>query len=211
MLLEHLCFETCWWLHGGSACDRQSVALADSDVNFTFAEGEQAQSGTKVRLLLPGTDSAHVWARDDPGVRSRERCLALTVSQHSTSASNPDDGEVFSLRRHIVDANGANPAFREAPVRKHTPSCLKYQFDGDLPNRLAEQRRLCWNPGLRRGKEGSIEEHIAGKWHIITLQEAIEYLDHEYLTNDFSVAHHGGCAIVFNMDTFLSDMKVSSV
>ena len=46
-------------------CDRPSVASADSDVdgwvepavNFTFSGGEQAQSGTRVWLLLPGTDT----------------------------------------------------------------------------------------------------------------------------------------------------------
>ena len=49
------------------------------------------------------------------------------------------------------------------------------------------------------------------KWHIITLQEAIEYLDHEYLTNQFYVTHYGGCAILFNKDTFHQDIKVTSV
>ena len=52
---------------------------------------------------------------------------------------------------------------------------------------------------------------MAGKWHIITLQEAIEYLDHEFLTNRFFVTHHGGCAILFNNDTSHPDIKVSSV
>ena len=41
--------------------------------------------------------------------------------------------------------------------------------------------------GLRRGKEGAIEKRIARKWHIITLQEAIEYVDHGLLTNRFHV------------------------
>ena len=57
-------------------------------------------------------------------------------------------------------------------------------------------------------KAGAIESHIAGKRHIITLQEAIEYLDHEFLTNRFHVTHHGACAVLFNKDT--SDIKVSS-
>ena len=34
---------------------------------------------------------------------------------------------------------------------------------------------------------GAIEEHIAGKWHIIALQEAIEYLQHECLMNHFFI------------------------
>ena len=82
-----------------------------------------------------------------------------------------------------------------------------------MPNRLTEQRRLSvynWNPGPRRGKEGAIEKHIAGKWHIITQQEAVEYLEREFLTNRFNVTHNGGRAVLFNKDTFFSDIKVSS-
>ena len=111
------------------------------------------------------------------------------------------------LKRHLVDAKGANPAFREAPARKHSPSNEEYRFH-------TEQKRLSiydWNPGPRRGNEGAIEKHSAGTWHIITLQEAFEYLDHEYLTNRFCVTHYRGCAILFNKDTFQSDIKVSSV
>ena len=52
-----------------------------------------------------------------------------------------------------------------------------------------------------------------GQWSgiAITLQEAIEYLDSEYWTNRFYVTHHGGCAILFNKDTFHQDVKVTSV
>ena len=46
---------------------------------------------------------------------------------------------------------------------------------------------------------------------IITLQEAIEYLDHEFLTHRFHVTHYGGCAILFNKDTFHPDIKDTSV
>ena len=73
-------------------------------------------------------------------------------------------------------------------MRKLSPSNEECRFDADVPNRLTEQTRLSiynWNPGPRCGKEGAIEKHFAGKWHIITLQESIEYLDHEYLTNRF--------------------------
>ena len=46
---------------------------------------------------------------------------------------------------------------------------------------------------------------------IITLQEAIEYVDHELLTNRFHVTHYGGCAVLFNKDTFFPDVKVKSI
>ena len=65
--------------------------------------------------------------------------------------------------------------------------------------------------GPRRGKGGAIEKHFAGKWHIITLQESIEYLEHEFLTNRFHVTHYEGCAILFNKDTSCSDIKVTSI
>ena len=57
------------------------------------------------------------------------------------------DPEV-TLRRHVVDAKRANQAFREAPVRKHSPFCQERRFNSDVPNRLIEQRRLSiynWN------------------------------------------------------------------
>ena len=90
----------------------------------------------------------------------------------------------------------------------------KYHFNNDMPNGLTEQKRLSVynrNPGPRRGKGGAIEKHFAVKWHIVTLQESIEYLEHEFLTNRFHVTHHGGCAILFNQDIFCSDVKVTSV
>ena len=55
-------------------------------------------------------------------------------------------------------------------------------------------------------KKGAIERHIAGKWHIFSLKEAKEYLEHDFLTNRYLVTHYGGCAILFNKDTtFFSD------
>ena len=116
------------------------------------------------------------------------------------------------LKRHLVNAKSANPDFRESPDRKHSPTIKEYRFDA--PNRLTEQKRLSihhWIPGPRRGKEEATEKHIAGKWHIITLQESIEYFDRDYLTNRFYVTHYGGCAVLFKKDTFHPDTKVSSV
>ena len=34
----------------------------------------------------------------------------------------------------------------------------------------------------------------------------IEYVDHELLTNRFHVTHYGGCAVLFNKDTFFPDL-----
>ena len=44
-----------------------------------------------------------------------------------------------------------------------------------------------------------------------SLQEAIEYVDHDILTNRFLVTHCGGCAILFNKDTFYPNIEVKSL
>ena len=80
-------------------------------------------------------------------------------------------------------------AAHEAQDRRHSSPHPEYRFHNDVPNRLTEHRRLSiqsWNPGPRRVK-----------WHMIALQEAIEYLEHEYLTSHFHVTHYGGCAVLF--------------
>ena len=118
------------------------------------------------------------------------------------------------LERHAVDIRKAHAEFREAPARRHDTSSQEYHVDNSLPNRSSVQKRPSknnWNPGNRRGKGGAIEKQIAGKWHVITLQEAIEYVDHELLTNRFHVTHCGGCAVLFNKDTSLPDIKVKSI
>ena len=72
------------------------------------------------------------------------------------------------LRRHIVDVTRACAAFREAPTRKHSPSCQRSHFNKDIPIRSTEQTRFSdynWNPGPRRGNASAIKRHIAGKWH----------------------------------------------
>ena len=112
---------------------------------------------------------------------------------------------VCILERHLVNLNSSNPTFREAQDRRHSspnPEC----FNNDVPIRLREQRKLSiltWNLGPRRGKEGAIDKHITGKWHIIALQGAMECLLHECLTSHV--------AVLFNKDTFHSDSKVTSV
>ena len=76
------------------------------------------------------------------------------------------------------------------------------------------QRRLSiynWNDGPRRGKEDAFDQQFAGRWHIITLQEASEYVDHELPTNSFHVTHYAGCAILFNKDTFYPNVDVKSI
>ena len=63
----------------------------------------------------------------------------------------------------------------------------------------------------KRGKEDAFEKQRAGWWHVITLQEASEYVDHEILTCPFHVTHYGGSAILFNKDTLYPNIDVKSI
>ena len=65
--------------------------------------------------------------------------------------------------------------------------------------------------GPRRGKEDAIEKQIAGKWHLVTLQEASEYVEHEIIHERFHVTHFAGCAILFNKNTSYPDISVKSI
>ena len=129
------------------------------------------------------------------------------LSGHEEDVSSIQDGYTawvmtdpeFILERHFVSKSGAMTIYRDSHDRRHSSPNPVYRFINDVPNRLLEQTRLSilnWNPGTRRGKEGAIENHIAEKWHIIALQEAMEYLLHECLTSHFQVTHYGGCGIL---------------
>ena len=101
--------------------------------------------------------------------------------------------------------------FREASERRPDISSEASPFDNNVPNRSPVQKRLSiykWNPGPRRGKGDAFEKQTAGKCHVITLQEASEYVD---LTNRFHVTHYGGCAILCNKDTYYSKIDVKSI
>ena len=101
--------------------------------------------------------------------------------------------------------------FREASERRHDTPSQTYRFDKNVTNRSPLQKRLSihnWNPGPRHGKEDAFEKQIEEKWHVITLQE---YVDHDILTNRFHLTHYGGCAILFNEDTFYHNIEVKSL
>ena len=94
---------------------------------------------------------------------------------------------------HMVDAHRAAAEYREASERKLDGSSLVHHVDRRAASRSARQRRLSiynWNPGPRRGKEDAFVKQIEGKWHVITLQEASDCVDHDILTKRFHVTHH---------------------
>ena len=81
-----------------------------------------------------------------------------------------------TLERHVVEVRRALAEHREASPRMHDTPGQECFFDSRKPNRSSVRKRLSsyiWNPGPRRGKDGAIEKQISGKWHDITLQEAI--------------------------------------
>ena len=114
------------------------------------------------------------------------------------------------LAEHVVDLHRVVADFRDAFERIQSSSSQSYGVNKYFSSQSPMQKRLSiynWNPGPRRGKEDAIEKHIAGKWHIITLQEASQYVEHEILRERFHVTHFAGCAILFNKDTFYISVK----
>ena len=118
------------------------------------------------------------------------------------------------LVHHMVDVLKATADFREASGRRPATSSQTNRVSKNLSNRSPVQKRPSiynWNPGPRCGKEDAFEKQIAGRWQVITLQEAAEYVDHDFLTNRFHVTHYAGCAILFNKDTFYTKIDVKSI
>ena len=98
----------------------------------------------------------------------------------------------------MVDVRKAVAEYREAAVRRQESAAREYFFDDSVPNRSSMQKRLSiynWNPGPRRGKEGAVEKQIAGTLSPCR-RRLIEFVDHELLTNRFTVIHYGGCAVL---------------
>ena len=140
-----------------------------------------------------------------------EEVVSSSQDRYTTWVNTDPD---VTLERHIVDIQKAVADDREAAARRQESTTQEHFCDANMPKRSYVQKRLSiynWNPGPRRGKEGAIEKQIAGKWHVVTLQEAIDFVDHEFLTNRFHVTHYGGCAVLFNKDTFFLDVKVKSI
>ena len=118
------------------------------------------------------------------------------------------------LAEHVVDMHRVVADFLDAFARIQSSSSQSYGVNKYFSSQSPSQKRLSiynWNPGPRRGKEDAIEKQIAGTWHIVTLQEASEYVEHEILHERFHVTHFAGCAILFNKDTFYRDISVKSI
>ena len=155
---------------------------------------------TRERLELPFSSDARLSGFED---------LHLPSSDQFTMWGKMTSEEI--LAEHVVDIHRIAADFRDALERIEAPtSWVNKLFSSQSPM----QRRLSvynWNPGPRRGTEDAIEKQIAGKWHLITLQEDSDYVEHEILHERFHVTHFAGCAVLFDKDTFYPDISVKSI
>ena len=118
---------------------------------------------------------------------SRHHCLCCGHDPHDDILLGFEDhhlprfdqftmwGEMTSeeiLAEQVVDIHRIAADFRER-IQTSASGVNKF-FTPQSP----VQRRLCVynsNPGPRRDTEDAIEKQLAGKWHLITLQEASDY------------------------------------
>ena len=104
------------------------------------------------------------------------------------------------LVHHMVDIQRAIADFREASERKPATSSQTNRVSKDLSNRSPVQKRLSiynWNPGPQRGKEDAFEKQIAGRWHVITLQEASGRTVARLLGKDILELGREQCALIW--------------
>ena len=120
-----------------------------------------------------------------------------------------------TMERHEVHTGKALADFREPSVRRHDISSQEYHSSTTAcptaPLYRKDSASTTGTQDLDVEGKGAIEKLIAVKLHIITLQGAIKYVDHEFLTNRFHVNHYEGRAVRFNKDTSFPDVKVTSM
>ena len=145
------------------------------------------------------------------GKELRHRCLPKQLSPFLERLELPFPSEEILSKILSPRARSKSHCRLSRGIRKET----RYIFPGiPLQQKFASSfacaeasQHLQRNPGPRRGKEDAFEKQNAGRWHIITLQEASEYVDHDILTYRFHVTHYAGCAILLNKDNFLSQHR----
>ena len=145
---------------------------------------------------LNATSSIHVNSVPFP-----ERLVLPFANDEILSSFEEFDSRVMMSEheivvQHMVDIEKATAKFREASGRNHATDSHMNSSNKRFATRSIVQRTLGfynWNPGTRRGKEDAFEQQIAGMWHIITLQEASDFV-----------------AVLINKDTFYSNVASSS-
>ena len=136
--------------------------------------------------------------------------LVSSGSDHFTVLGKVGPREV--LAEHVVDIHRIEADFRDAFERIQSSSSQTLGINKLFSSQSPTQRRLSiYNSGPLRLTEDAIENKIAGKWNIVTLQEASDFVEHKILHVRFHVTHFAGCAIHFNKDTFFPDISVESI
>ena len=197
-------------------------------VNATSKQSNSENQGDVIPETPNAQDTACSWERIEaplPLLQKRSTCERLELpfscdailsgyedlvssgSDHFTVWGKMSPHEILAenvVDIHKVLADSVTLFERNQSSSSQSKSVNKY-FSSQSP----VQKRLSiynWNPGPRRGKEDAFEKQIAGKWHIVTLQEASDYVEHDILQERFHVTHFAGCAIFFNKDTFNPDI-----
>ena len=177
----------------------------------TIASGPDATSFIQDSSVLFVSERLELLFSSDE-ILSGYKDIVSSGTDQFTAWVKMDPHEV--LVHHMVDVQKATADFREASERRPASSSQTHSAKKHFSTQSLAQKRLSiyhWNPGPRRGKEDAFEKQIAGRWHVITLQEASEYVGHDILTGRFHVTHYGGCAILFNKDTFYTNIDVKSI
>ena len=188
-------------LHSFSSKNRSPIASSKAWVQFHSPKTAQSLSRAFGGAVSRRRDLIRWWGRR---LLHSRRFYYVVRKQTSTLFWNDMRSTFERPSRNIVTHL----------IRRHDTPAQEHYFDSSVPNRSSLRKLLSiynWNPGSRHGTEGAIEKQIAGKQQFITLQEAIEYVDHELLTIRFHVTHQGGCAVFFNKGTYLPDVKVKSI
>ena len=117
------------------------------------------------------------------------------------------------LAEHVADIHKVVADFRDAFERIRSSSSQSY----------GQQILFPLNHQYRRGSAfttGTLDPDVERKtllrnklrwWHIVTLQEASDHVEHDILQERYHVTHCAGCAILFNKDTFYPVISVISI
>ena len=118
------------------------------------------------------------------------------------------------LVRHIVDVQKATADFREASEMRPATSSQTNRFNKNISNRSPVQKRLSifnWNPGPDAEKKMPSKSRLQAGGMSLPCRKHLNMSIHDILTGRFHVTHYAGCAILFNKDTFYTNIDVKSI
>ena len=131
------------------------------------------------RQLSPFPERLELPFSSDEILSGYEDIVSSGTDQFTTSVKMDTHDVLVHHWHHMVNVQKATADFREASERRPATSSQTNRVGKHLSNRSPVQKRLSiynLNPGPRRGKEDAFEKQIAGMSHVITLQEASEYV-----------------------------------